>query len=113
MSRQRLFVYGSLLPGGRNEHVLADLPGEWRRAGIRGRLLEAGWGAAMGYPGLVLDDGGETVPGCVFTSDALATEWQRLDDFEGSEYRRVQADVTLDDRRTVRAFVYVVRDDGA
>ena len=110
MTTERLFVYGSLVPGGSNEHVLADIEGSWARASIRGRLLEEGWGAAMGYPGLVIDETGDDVPGFVFTSDALAAEWQRLDEFEGSEYQRVRCDVSLDDGQLLRAFAYVVRD---
>lgn len=41
----RLFVYGTLAPGRPNEHVLANLPGEWEPATVNGRLLQAGWGA--------------------------------------------------------------------
>jgi len=52
---QRLFVYGTLAPGRANEHILADVPGQWEPASVSGRLLEQGWGAAVGYPGLVLD----------------------------------------------------------
>ena len=110
MSKERLFVYGSLVPGGSNEHMLANLEGEWQPASIRGRLLDAGWGAAIGYPGLILDDAGDTVAGYVFTCDALAREWQRLDEFEGAEYQRVESDVLLDNGQTVRAAVYVVTD---
>ena len=113
MTTERLFVYGSLVPGGSNEHVLAGIDGSWARASIRGRLLKEGWGAAMGYPGLVIDEAGDVVPGFVFTSDALESEWQRLDEFEGSEYQRVQCDVLLDDGQLERAFVYVVRDEAA
>lgn len=110
MTTERLFVYGSLVPGGSNEHVLAGVDGDWARGSLRGRLLEAGWGAAMGYPGLIIDDDGEDVPGFVFSSAALADDWERLDEFEGPQYQRVQCDVTLDDDEQVRAFVYVIRD---
>ena len=107
---QRLFVYGSLQPGGDNAHVLAGVAGDWAPATVRGRLLEAGWGAGIGYPGLLIDDDGEEVRGFVLTSTALDGEWDRLDKFEGSEYERVQSSVTLADGRQVTAFVYVVAD---
>jgi len=60
---QRLFVYGTLAPGRANEHILADVPGQWEPASVSGRLLEQGWGAAVGYPGLVLDQQGSEVRG--------------------------------------------------
>ena len=43
----RLFVYGTLAPGRPNEHILADVAGEWEPASVTGRLLEEGWGAAV------------------------------------------------------------------
>jgi gamma-glutamylcyclotransferase (GGCT)/AIG2-like uncharacterized protein YtfP len=48
----RLFVYGTLAPGRPNEHILANVAGEWEPASVTGRLLEEGWGAAAGYPGM-------------------------------------------------------------
>lgn len=106
---QRLFVYGSLQPGGSNAHVLASVEGEWQRAMIRGRLFAEGWGADMGYPGLVVDEAGEDVPGWVLSSTQLDAEWTTLDDFEGEEYERVRASVTLRSGEQVRAHVYVIR----
>ena len=57
---QRLFVYGTLAPGRPNEHVLADVPGEWEAATVSGRLLHEGWGAAVGYPGITKRRDGTT-----------------------------------------------------
>lgn len=50
---QRLFVYRTLAPGRANHHVLAGIPGTWEVATLRGELIEKGWGAAMGYPGII------------------------------------------------------------
>src|SRR5262249_52948470 len=83
---QRLFVYGTLAPGRENADVLAELPGTWEEATVRGRLLQEGWGADLGYPGLVLDDAGDEVQGLVFTSDRLADHLDRLDAFGGCGY---------------------------
>ena len=80
---QRLFVYGTLAPGRPNEHILAEVTGEWEPASVSGRLLEQGWGAAAGYRGLVLDQQGSEVRGFLFSSEALAEQWARLDQFEG------------------------------
>ena len=106
---ERLFIYGSLQPGGQNEHVLAAIGGEWEPAVIKGRLIEAGWGASMGYPGLVIDKGGSDVHGYVFASSDLSANWAYLDEFEGEEYERTVASVTLLTGGQVQAHVYVLR----
>ena len=113
---ERLFVYGSLAPGRPNEHLLADVPGTWQPATATGFLRAQGWGAALGFPGIELDPHGDEVPGLVFTSEALARHWPRLDEFEGEGYERVTASVRLDDGQRVEAWVYAVRgerEDGA
>ena len=106
----RLFVYGTLAPGRPNEHLLASVPGIWEPASVRGILIAEGWGAAVGYPGIVLDKRGDEVDGFVFTSDALAEHWKRLDDFEGDGYRRVPTTAQLADGRSVEAFVCCLSD---
>jgi gamma-glutamylcyclotransferase (GGCT)/AIG2-like uncharacterized protein YtfP len=44
---ERLFVYGTLAPGRPNEHMLAEVDGEWETATVRGRLVQEGWGADL------------------------------------------------------------------
>lgn len=107
---QRLFVYGSLRPGGTNAHVLSDLKGEWTRGTVRGRLVDSGWGAALGYPAIVLDDEAGMVPGHVLTSEDLSERWHELDEFEGPGYRRTRTTVQVGGGRIVEAFVYVLRE---
>ena len=102
----RLFVYGTLALGRPNEHVLADVPGEWEPATVTGTLLQVGWGAAMGYPGIVLDEHGGEVKGFLFSSESLAEHWARLDEFEGEGYERVLTTVTLKDGTAVDAYIY-------
>jgi gamma-glutamylcyclotransferase (GGCT)/AIG2-like uncharacterized protein YtfP len=104
----RLFVYGSLQPGGPNEHVLQPLDGDWIPGSIRGRLLESGWGSALGFPGLVIDDSADLIWGHVIASPGLADLWTELDAFEGTEYARVTASVTLQSGEQVQAQVYVL-----
>lgn len=106
---QRLFVYGSLQPDGPNEHVLSRLTGSWRAASVRGRLVQDGWGSALGFPGLVLDDSAAAVPGSLLSSEELASKWAELDAFEGEEYERVTAEVKLDSGESVVAQLYVLR----
>lgn len=107
----RLFVYGSLQPGAPNEHLLADLEGDWQPGSVRGHLVAAGWGSRLGFPALLLDPDGERVPGQLLTSLLLAERLPELDDFEGAEYRRTTTSVTLRAGRPVDAFVYVLRRD--
>ena len=63
----------------------------------KGHLKHRGWGAEMGYPGLVLDEAGEEVKGFVFSSEHLSEHWDALDEFEGEQYKRVLTEVYLDD----------------
>ena len=92
-AEHRLATYGSLAPGRVNHKELSDLEGSWFRGTVRGTLAQEGWGAALGYPGLVLDSSGEEVEVHVFESADLPDHWARLDAFEGTGYRRVTASV--------------------
>lgn len=106
----RLFAYGTLAPGRPNAHILADVPGTWEPATMTGRLVHDGWGSALGYPALVLDpDTSHVVSGMLLTSDALAAQWDRLDDFEGAGYERVTVEVTTADGTSRSAQTYVHR----
>lgn len=107
---ERLFVYGTLAPGRRNEHILADVPGEWEAATVIGTLHPEGWGAAAGYPGIVLDERGGEVHGLLFSSTRLADEWARLDEFEGKGYERVLTSAKRADGTTVDAYIYELSD---
>ena len=104
-----LFVYGTLAPGDRTRTSWTawSAPGSrpWREA----TLLPDGWGAAAGYPAIVLDDDGPEVPGFLFRSDDLPQHWDRLDEFEGEGYDRVLTTVWLATGEQVRAYIYALR----
>jgi gamma-glutamylcyclotransferase (GGCT)/AIG2-like uncharacterized protein YtfP len=70
------------------------LSGRWTDARVRGHLLQEGWGAAAGYPGIVLDVDGPAVDVQLFESLDLPDHWARLDEFEGSGYRRMVTPVS-------------------
>ena len=110
-AESRLATYGTLAPGRANHHQLADLRGEWRQGSVRGRLLEEGWGAALGYPGLILDEDAEPVAVQVFLSADLPEHWPRLDAFEGEGYRRVVARVSTSEG-VLDACIYVLASTG-
>lgn len=92
-AHRRLATYGSLSPGQVNHHELAALKGHWRQGTVKGRLTNSGWGTALGFPGLTLDPSGPLVEVYLFESSDLPDHWSRLDEFEGSGYRRVVTQV--------------------
>ena len=103
----RLATYGTLAPGRVNHQELAGLQGSWRLSTVRGRLVAAGWGANLGYPGLVLDPQGNPIQVYLFESSDLPGQWRRLDEFEGVGYRRVVTQMrTANDE--VDAWIYVL-----
>ncbi len=69
-------------------------------------LVEAGWGATLGYPALILDPRGPAVAVDVFESVDLPAHWTRLDAFEGPGYARVSALVDTPSGE-VEASIYV------
>ena len=103
----RLAVYGTLAPGRMNHHQLSGLSGHWIDGTVRGWLYEEGWGADLGYPGIVLDPDGPTVDVQLFVSSGLPDHWSKLDEFEGSGYRRAVTTVTTA-KGDVRASIYVL-----
>jgi len=102
----KLFVYGTLAPGKPNQHILSDIEGSWEGASVKGSLRESGWGAEVGYPGILLDGSDCLVAGLIFTSNELEKHWKILDDFEGSEYRRVVASAKIESGELVEVYVY-------
>ena len=108
-SAHGLFVYGTLAPGRPNAHVMDPMVGSWTPATARGTLLPDGWGAAAGYPAIVLDADAPEVPGFLFSCDDLPAHWERLDEFEGEGYDRVLTTVLLGTGEQVPAFIYALR----
>ena len=106
---QRLATYGTLAPGRRNYHQVAMIGGTWSLGVVRGHLRQLGWGAEEGYPGLIPDPTGPIVEVHVLEAPDLPQHWERLDAFEGAEYRRVILDVTIDNEK-VPACIYALAD---
>lgn len=106
---ESLFVYGTLGPGRPNAHLLENIGGAWQEGYVGGSLLHKGWGAKMGYPGIVLDDSGNRVQGFLFTSENLHNHWHILDAFEGAEYERVPVEVTTSSGQAVKSSIYMLK----
>jgi gamma-glutamylcyclotransferase (GGCT)/AIG2-like uncharacterized protein YtfP len=107
----RLATYGSLAPGRPNHHHVAGLEGRWFAGAVHGHLLEEGWGAALGYPALLLATDGPPVAVQVLESADLHAHWATLDDFEGPGYERVLTTVHTADG-DLEAYIYVHRSAG-
>lgn len=108
-SSHRLVTYGTLAPGRPNHHRLAHLESHatWYKGAIRGKLVDSGWGAAMGFPALIVDPEAPTLEVWVLESALLPEEWSWLDEFEGEGYQRVEIAVETG-QGTVTAQIYVV-----
>lgn len=107
--KETLFVYGTLMPNCPNGHVLENIVGKFVPATVRGYLKDAGWSASMGYPGIKLDENGDTIHGFLFYSDNLINHWEYLDEFEGEEFTRTQVTVERHDELDVDTFVYTLK----
>ena len=74
---------------------------------VSGMLVDAGWGAGLGYPALVLDPDGSAISVDLLESVDLPAHWARLDAFEGSGYQRVVTTVRTS-TGDVDASIYVL-----
>ena len=63
----------------------------------------------MGYPGIVLDDGGDDIKGYIFTSEKLDDHWDELYDFK-EEYKRVLITVKTKGKVAVEAYICILRE---
>ncbi len=106
----RLAIYGTLAPGRVNHHQISALTGKWQRGTVKGKLFSSGSGVALGFPGLVLDPLGLSVDVYLFESAELPEHWARLDEFEGSDYRRVVTTVYTEDGER-SAWIYVLAEE--
>lgn len=106
----RLATYGTLAPGHPNHHQLDGLDGHWIEGQVHGRLVDAGWGADLGYPALVLDPHGAPIDVHIFESADLPAHWERLDQFEGAGYHRITTTVQTP-AGTVTTSIYALKTD--
>ena len=76
---------------------------------IAGGNAGIGKAAAVGFPGIVLDELGNIVHGFIFRSEELSAHWTRLDEFEGDGYERVITFAELQDGTRVKAHIYALK----
>jgi gamma-glutamylcyclotransferase (GGCT)/AIG2-like uncharacterized protein YtfP len=108
-----LIVYGTLAPGRPNYPVIEHIKGNWRQGIVRGKLIKEGWGADLGYYAFkhVNTAEQEEIKAFVLTSDELISNWEFLDEFEGSGYRRILAKYELDNGETGVGYIYAVNEE--
>ncbi len=102
-----LFVYGTLKRNGpRKARALLGSARFLGTARIRGTLYDLGK-----YPGLVQKPREQTITGELYdlSSSEEAEVLKRLDRYEGSQFARRRAFVTLSDGRRRGVWVYVLR----
>jgi len=112
MAVERLFIYGTLAPGCPNHHIVSHIEGTWTPGRVKGSLVKEGWGAAMGFLGIVLNNDSTDesyVDGMILSASTLRDNWQMLDEFEGDGYERALTNAFLDSGETVNVHVYQVK----
>ncbi|WP_419765583.1 MAG: gamma-glutamylcyclotransferase family protein [Arcobacter sp.] len=107
---ETLFVYGTLMPNCPNAHVMEKIVGKFVPATVKGFLIDAGWSAGMGYPGIRLNPDGDTVHGFLFTSSNLINYWDYLDEFEGAEFVRMPVRVERYDELEIDTYIYTLKE---
>ncbi|PWN24349.1 hypothetical protein BDZ90DRAFT_127656 [Jaminaea rosea] len=112
---KRFAVYGSLGPGCPNHSKISHLQGRWyHNSYVTGELLQQGWGADIGYPGLQWSLDGPSHPVQVLESPLLNDkEWCLLDRFEGAGYVRILAPIVTAEESIVANIYVVARASGA
>lgn len=106
---ETLFVYGTLMPNCPNAYVLENIVGKFIPATVKGKLIDAGWSASMGYPGIKLDEGEDIIHGFLFYSNNLIDNWDYLDEFEGLEFERCKVKVERFDELEVDTYIYALK----
>ncbi|MBK9385970.1 MAG: gamma-glutamylcyclotransferase [Planctomycetes bacterium] len=113
MSRERLFVYGTLRTGS-GHPMAAFLAARARGLGAAhctGRVVDLG-----AYPGLLEEAGARTEGELWELAEPSAETLARLDDYEGCAeglFERVRREVRTADGRSLAAWVYLYRGPGS
>ena len=66
--------------------MFSEIQGQWQERCVKGQLKNEGWGAEIGFPGIILDENAAEVRGFIFSSDELSEILPKLDEFEGEGY---------------------------
>ncbi len=111
-----LLAYGTLAPGESNHDVVSGVGGRWYRGSVRGTKGVRRSGHYRGFPAFVPDPAGPPVDVAILVSAELVDHWDRLDEFEGPGYRRIEIEARTDPASGApwprcRGFIYESIDD--
>lgn len=106
-----LIIYGSLAPGESNHAVMEPIKGEWKKAVIKGKLAEGGWGSSLGYNGFIPEVGNNAanIKAFVLFSEDLPLHWDYLDEFEGDGYSRIKTEYQLENGEIGTGYIYALK----
>lgn len=106
-----LIIYGSLAPGETNHSIMDPIKGEWKKATIKGKLKEEGWGSSLGYNGFIPANTIEAqIINChILFSNDLPSHWDYLDEFEGDGYTRIETEYELKNGEKGIGFIYALK----
>ena len=93
---QKLIVYGTLAPEDVNRNILSDLQGSWENCSVHGCIEKIN-----GLSFFVWQPNEPTIDLRLFTSAILPKSWLQLDQFEGSDYRRILVPIVKSDKMVV------------
>lgn len=107
-----IIIYGTLAPNRPNHSKIAHIKGKWLRGIVKGKLVNEGWGAELGYFGFKHShiDEQENIEAYILFSDQLVDNWSYLDEFEGDGYRRIIAKYELDNGDVGIGNIYAIND---
>jgi gamma-glutamylcyclotransferase (GGCT)/AIG2-like uncharacterized protein YtfP len=106
-----LIVYGTLAPNKSNHSVVEHIKGTWLKGRVRGKLVAKGWGAQTGHNGYApasLEEQTE-IEAFILISNELTANWQRLDEFEGEDYKRILTPYELETGEKGIGYIYAVK----
>lgn len=97
----RLAVYGTLAPNEPNESVLNEIKGDWINGKVTGHIYKA-----ADLPNFEWDTSADEITVKIFCSDELPKNLEKIDRFEGSNYKRILIPVRLADDSFTVANIY-------
>lgn len=107
-------AYGNLAPGGIHHNFIKNIPGQWQKGTIWGKLENKGWVADLGYSGYspASEETANPIEAHILFSDDLGNHWRRLDEFVGEGYTRQLTRFSTEDGTESTGYIYVVRSSG-
>ena len=106
---ENLFVYGTLQKGKQHQSILGKIKGKWKKGYVNGKLYNICSGPDYGYPGLKLDPKGFKIYGMIFQSKNLENYIEKIDEFEGNNYKRVISKVFLKNGSKINSYLYEIK----